>query len=67
VKKLTVSPKVLPRKCSSCGSEEVVVLIKGEPYCRKCAERLIRQRVVGLLLELKRRGVIPETVEVPEQ
>lgn len=63
---LSVSSRVIPRRCASCGSEDVVVLIKGEPYCRKCAEGLIRRRTIGFLTDLRRRGVIPETVEVPE-
>ncbi len=54
-------------RCAECGSADVSAIVNGTYYCYRCAGALVRRKVISYLNDLKRRGMIPPSVEVPAE
>ena len=53
-------------RCCVCGSKKVDSLIFGMPYCKSCASKLIKMHLVKFLTNLRKEGLIPSTIKIPE-
>ncbi|OYT26295.1 MAG: hypothetical protein B6V02_02030 [Thermoprotei archaeon ex4572_64] len=52
--------------CAVCGSSKVSSIINGLPYCCSCGSKVIILRMVRFLESLKREGLIPSSIKIPE-
>ncbi|GEM_PF-988362 len=52
--------------CAVCGSSKVSSIINGLPYCYNCGSKVIILRMIRFLESLKREGLIPSSIKIPE-
>jgi len=52
--------------CSACGSSRVLALINGKPYCYSCGSKILRSHMIRTLVNMKREGLVPSTLEIDD-